>query len=176
MGSIEFGIFDSFGPFEMKAFPNPVEVYEEHIREVQEAEQLGYGYHFFIEHQNFPLSHVTAPNIYPTTLAGHTSSLRFGVMIYELPFHHPLRLAQDLATLDQLSRGRLEFGVGVGVQEHEFIRCNVPFAQRHDMAEEALKIIVSAWTEESVTHQGKYWRFDEALPSPKPYQEPHPPI
>jgi alkanesulfonate monooxygenase SsuD/methylene tetrahydromethanopterin reductase-like flavin-dependent oxidoreductase (luciferase family) len=121
MGKLEFGIFDSFGPFEMAEFPAVVEVYEAHMREAQEAEQLGYRYYFFIEHQNSPVCSVTAPNIFLTALASRTSALRFGLMIYQLPFHHPVRLAQDLATLDQLARGRLEFGTGTGVLAHEFL-------------------------------------------------------
>src|SRR5919201_1493051 len=176
MGKLEFGIFDSFGPFEMKEFPTVADVYEEHIRQAQEAEQLGYRYYFFIEHQNPPVCYVTAPTVYLTALASRTSALRFGVMIYQLPFHHPIRLAQDLATLDQLSRGRLEFGTGTGVLAHEFIRWNLSFENRHEVSAEALEIIVKAWTAETVTYQGKYWQFDEALPNPKPYQEPHPPI
>jgi alkanesulfonate monooxygenase SsuD/methylene tetrahydromethanopterin reductase-like flavin-dependent oxidoreductase (luciferase family) len=161
MGKLEFGIFDSFGPFEMKEFPSVVEVYEAHLREAQEAEQLGYRYYFFIEHQNSPVCYVTAPNVYLTALASRTSALRFGLMIYQLPFHHPIRLAQDLATLDQLSRGRLEFGTGTGVLAHEFMRWNLPFDQRHEMSAEALEIIVKAWMAETVTYQGKYWQFDE---------------
>ncbi len=176
MSTLEFGIFDSFGPFEMAEFPTVVDVYEAHMREAQEAEQLGYCYYFFIEHQNSPVCAVTAPNIYLTALASRTSTLRFGLMIYQLPFHHPVRLAQDLATLDQLSHGRLEFGTGTGVIGHEFLRWNLSFEARHEMTAEALKIIVQAWTQDTVTSQGKYWQFDEALPTPPPYQQPHPPI
>jgi len=147
MGTLEFGIFDSFGPFEMAEFPMVADVYEAHIREAQEAEQLGYRYYFFIEHQNSPVCSVTAPTVYLTALASRTSALRFGLMIYQLPFHHPIRLAQDLATLDQISHGRLEFGTGTGVLAHEFLRWNLPFNERHEMSAEALKIIVQAWTE-----------------------------
>ena len=78
--------------------------------------------------------------------------------------------------VDQLSRGRLDFGAGAGVGEMEFTRWKLPFHQRRAMAEEALEIIERAWTEESVTYDGEYWQFDEALPLPKPYQKPHPPI
>src|SRR5215510_12987296 len=148
MSRLEFGIFDSFGPFEMEEFPTVVEVYEAHIREAQEAEQLGYGYYFFIEHQNSPVCSVTSPNVYLTALASRTSVLRFGLMIYQLPFHHPIRLAQELATLDQLSRGRLEFGTGTGVLAHEFLRWNLPFDSLHEMTAEALEIIIKAWTQE----------------------------
>jgi alkanesulfonate monooxygenase SsuD/methylene tetrahydromethanopterin reductase-like flavin-dependent oxidoreductase (luciferase family) len=176
MSRLEFGIFDSFGPFEMAEFPAVADVYEVHLQEAQEAEQLGYRYYFFIEHQNSPVCSVTSPNVYLTALASRTRTLRFGLMIYQLPFHHPIRLAQELATLDQLSRGRLEFGTGTGVLAHEFIRWHLPFEERHEMSAEALQIIVQAWTQDTVTYQGKYWQFDEALPTPKPYQQPHPPI
>jgi len=86
---LEFGLFDSFGPFEMNECPTVREVYEAHLKDAVEAEQLGYRYYFFIEHQNSPVCAVTAPNIYLTALACRTSVLRFGLMIYQLPFHHP---------------------------------------------------------------------------------------
>ena len=78
--------------------------------------------------------------------------------------------------LDQLSRGRLELGTGIGVAEHEFVRWNLPFYERRQMSQETLEIIIRTWTEDTVTYQGDYWQFDEALPVPKPYQSPHPPI
>src|SRR5215813_13060187 len=155
MSRLEFGIFDSFGPFEMEEFPTVADVYEAHIREAQEAEQVGYGYYFFIEHQNSPVCAVTAPNIYLTALASRTSALRFGLMIYQLPFHHPVRLAQDLATLDQLSHGRLEFGTGTGVIAHEFLRWNLSFGQRHALPREAPTNIVRVWPQNTVTYQCK---------------------
>jgi alkanesulfonate monooxygenase SsuD/methylene tetrahydromethanopterin reductase-like flavin-dependent oxidoreductase (luciferase family) len=176
MNKLEFGLFDSFGPFEMAEFPTTAEVYEAHLREAQEAEQLGYRYYFFIEHQNSPVCALTSPNIFLTALACRTSVLRFGLMIYQLPFHHPVRLAQDLATLDQLSRGRVEFGAGTGVLMHEFVRWGLPFENRHEVSAEALEIIVKAWTADSLTYPGKYWQLDEALPAPRPYQTPHPPV
>ena len=78
--------------------------------------------------------------------------------------------------LDQLSRGRVEFGTGIGVREHEFMRWNVNFYERAAMAEEVIKIVKMAWTQDEVTFSGKYFQFDEALPQPKPYQKPYPPI
>jgi alkanesulfonate monooxygenase SsuD/methylene tetrahydromethanopterin reductase-like flavin-dependent oxidoreductase (luciferase family) len=142
MNKLEFGLFDSFGPFEMQEFPSTLEVYEAHVRDAQEAEQLGYRYYFFIEHQNSPVCSLTAPNIFLTALACRTSILRFDLMIYQLPFHHPIRLAQDLTTLDQLSRERLEFSTGTGVLMHEFVLWNLPFEQQHAMTAEALEIII----------------------------------
>ena len=114
--------------------------------------------------------------MYLTALARHTSALRFGVMIYQLPFHNPIRLAQDAAMLDHLSRGRLEFGAGTGVSPHEFMRWNMPFERRREISEEALEIIIKAWTEDSVTYDGEFFKYVEVMTTPKPYQQPHPPV
>jgi len=176
MGKLEIGLYDVFTQATMEASPLAADVYDEHIRSAQQAEQLGYRYYFSIEHQTSTISYLSAPNVYLTALARHTSALRFGVMIYQLPFHHPIRLAQDAAMLDHLSRGRLEFGAGTGVSPHEFMRWNVPFEQRREISEEALEVIIKAWTEDSVTHDGEFFKYVEVLTTPKPYQQPHPPV
>jgi alkanesulfonate monooxygenase SsuD/methylene tetrahydromethanopterin reductase-like flavin-dependent oxidoreductase (luciferase family) len=176
MGKLAFGLWDSFGVHEMSRSAAAADIYEQHIREVQLAESLGYSSYFIIEHQNSHVGQITAPSVYLCAVAQHTSRIRIGTMIYQLPLHNPLRLAQDAAMLDHLSRGRLEFGAGLGTHEHEFMRWNTPFAERRAMGDEALEIILKAWTEETVTYEGKYWHFDEALPVPKPYQQPHPPV
>src|SRR5262249_56336748 len=72
--------------------------------------------------------------------------------------------------------GRVALGAGLGTDEDEFIPWNGSFAGRRAMGDEALEIILKAWTEETVTYGGRYWQFDEALPVPKPYQQPHPPV
>ena len=176
MGKLEFAIWDSFPAQEMANYALAADVYEQHLGEAQLAEELGYDSYYTIEHQNSHVGQITAPSVYLSALAQRTSKLRFGVMIYQLPFYNPMRLAEEAAMLDHLSRGRLEFGTGIGVSEHEFIRWNLPFFERQKMSSEALEIIVKAWTEEEVTYKGDYWQFDEALPAPKPYQQPHPPI
>ena len=176
MGKPEFGTYDNFAAYEMATSPVAADVYEHHIQEVQAAEDLGYKYYFIIEHQNSDVGQLTAPTVYLSAVAQRTHSIRFGVMIHQLPFYHPMRLAEEAAMLDHLSRGRLEFGTGIGVSEHEFMRWNLPFNERRQMSEEALEIIVKSWTQDEVSYQGQYWQFDEALPFPKPYQQPHPPI
>ncbi|MBI3329882.1 MAG: LLM class flavin-dependent oxidoreductase [Nitrospinae bacterium] len=175
MAKLEFALWDGFGAYELATSSVDADVYDRHIQEAQLAEELGYQSYYTIEHQN-SFGSITAPSVYLCAVAQHTTHLRVGTMIWQLPFYNPMRLAEETAMLDQLSRGRLEFGTGIGVAEHEFIRWNIPFYERREMSIEALEIIVKAWTEESVTYQGKYWQFDEALPVPKPYQKPHPPI
>ena len=176
MALMEFGTFENFQQLFVDSVPEPVDYYEQSIREVQLAEKVGFGYHFVVEHQNNNVGVCTSPSVYLAALSQATKTIRFGPMIFLLPFYNPMRLAQDAAWLDQLSRGRLEFGAGVGVLEHEFTRWNLPWEGRRELADEILEIIKKAWTEETVTHQGKYWTYDEAIPMPHPYQKPHPPI
>ena len=90
MGKLEIGLYDVFTQATM-AQARRRDVYDEHIRTAQEAEQLGYKYYFSIEHQTSTISYLSAPNVYLTALARNTSAIRFGVMIYQLPFHHPIR-------------------------------------------------------------------------------------
>ena len=176
MAKIEFGITESFGSHIIASAPEFADIYQEQVDEVQLAERLGFCHYFTVEHQGNDEGMCTSPTVFLSALAQHTSKIRIGAMIFQLPFHNPIRLAQDVAMLDQVSRGRMDFGVGHGVLEHEFLRWNLPFGERRDMGYEALEIIERAWTEEIVSYEGKYWKFDEALPWPKPYQKPHPPI
>jgi alkanesulfonate monooxygenase SsuD/methylene tetrahydromethanopterin reductase-like flavin-dependent oxidoreductase (luciferase family) len=171
---LEFGIMDGFG--DVQAYGSAADAYDQHIRDAVDAERMGYRFYFFIEHQNAPFAYVSAPSVYLAALARETSTLRFGPMVYQLPMHHPIRLAQDAAMVDNLSHGRLEFGAGYGIHAHEFVRWKLPFGERRAMGEEMMDIVVQAWTEDSVTYEGKYWSFDEALPKPRPYQQPYPPV
>ena len=152
------------------------DVYDDHIRLAQRLEDMGWHSYFVIEHQNSPVGRITAPSVYLTAIARETSKLRLGAMMWQLPFYQPLRLAQDVAMLDQLSRGRVEFGTGIGVHEHEFIRWGVDYYQRAAISEEVLSIVKMAWTQSEVTYDGRYFHYDEAIPNPKPFQKPYPPI
>ena len=175
MSKLDFGVWDAVGGYEFQGRAE-ADVYDEHIRQAQLLEELGFHSYWTIEHQNAPTGKITSPSVYLTAVAGHTSTLRVGTMIWQVPLHNPMRLAQEVAMLDNLSHGRVEFGSGIGVHEHEFIRWGVNYAERGAMANEAMEIILRAWKDDEVTYEGKYWRFDEALPAPKPYQKPHPPI
>ncbi len=176
MAKMEIGLYDVLDQAQMESHSVAADVYDEHIRGAQEAEQMGYKYYFSIEHQTSDVSFLSAPSIYLTALARGTSAIRFGVMIYQLPFHHPIRLAEEVAMLDHLSRGRVEFGAGTGVTNHEFQRWNVDFDRRRDISQEVLDVILQAWTGDSVTYNGEFFQFDEVLTTPKPFQQPHPPI
>lgn len=95
-------------------------------------------------------------------IARATSRLRIGTMMWQLPFYHPLRLAQEVAMLDHLSRGRVEFGTGMGVHEHEFIRWGVDYYQRAAIAGEVLDVVKQARTQDEVTYEGGHSRVSLA--------------
>lgn len=176
MTQLDFGYWDALGAYHMSRAPRVADVYDKHLDRAAHIEELGFHSYWVIEHQNSPVGEITSPSVYLTAVAMRTSAMRIGAMIWQLPFHNPMRLAEEVAMLDHLSHGRVEFGTGIGVHEHEFIRWGLDYYQRAPMSGEAMDIIVKAWTEPEVTYEGKFWKFDEALPAPKPYQEPHPPI
>jgi alkanesulfonate monooxygenase SsuD/methylene tetrahydromethanopterin reductase-like flavin-dependent oxidoreductase (luciferase family) len=173
---MDFGIWDQYRITELQRHSLAADLYDEHIRLVQIAEVVGFDHYYIIEHQSSYIGTIGSPSVLLTAIARETSKIRLGAMIWQLPFHNPLRLAQEVSMLDHLSHGRVEFGTGIGVHEHEFIRWGLDFYQRRQMTEEALDIIKMAWTQDSVTYEGKYWKFDEAIALPRPLQQPHPPI
>jgi len=173
MATLDFAFWDSIQHTSTGAAI--ADEYNAHIRQAQRVEALGWHSYFVIEHQNGAMGS-SAPSVFLTAVARETSKLRIGAMMWQLPFYNPLRLAQEVAMLDQLSRGRVEFGTGIGVHEHEFIRWGMDYYQRAAISEEVLQVVKMAWTADEVTFDGKYFHFDEALPYPKPFQQPHPPI
>ena len=178
MTNLEFAFWDAPN-FADPNFADPnrgvTDVFEQHVALAQHVEALGWHSYYIIEHQNTPTG-LSAPTVYLTAVARATSTLRVGAMMWQLPFYHPLRLAQEVATLDHLSHGRVEFGTGFGVHEHEFLRWNVDYYQRAARGKEVLEVVKMAWTQPEVTFKGSFFQFDEALPQPMPYQQPYPPI
>ena len=153
MARLDFALWDAVGGYSDRNAPM-ADVYDDHVRLAQEIEQLGFHSYYVIEHQNSPVGRITAPTVFLTAIARATSVLRLGAMMWQLPFDHPIRLAQEVAMLDHLSRGRVEFGTGIGVHEHEFIRWGVDYYQRAAIAGEVLDILKMAWTQDEVTFNG----------------------
>jgi alkanesulfonate monooxygenase SsuD/methylene tetrahydromethanopterin reductase-like flavin-dependent oxidoreductase (luciferase family) len=96
--------------------------------------------------------------------------------IIQVPLYHPVALAEELATLDIMTRGRLVVGAGAGYRAEEFTAFGIDFTQRFAMMTEALTLIKRLWTEPSITHHGQFWSLDGALPHIQPWQRPHPPL
>ena len=142
-----------------------------------EAEALGYHSAFAVEHHFTGFGQVSATINLLTFLAAETSTLRLGPAVMVLPWHNPVLLAEQAATLDLLSGGRLDFGVGKGYRYNEFDGFNIPMEEAGDRFEESLDVLTRAWTtDEPWSHQGKYWSFNNIIVEPPTIQKPHPPF
>ena len=112
-------------------------------------------------------------------LARETARIRLGTMVSPVPFRLPIALAKAVTTVDEMSGGRAELGIGAGWFEPEHERFGIPYpplGQRFEMLEEQLQILVGLWTAPSFTFEGHHYRLSDAVCEPKPLQRPHPPI
>jgi alkanesulfonate monooxygenase SsuD/methylene tetrahydromethanopterin reductase-like flavin-dependent oxidoreductase (luciferase family) len=109
-------------------------------------------------------------------LAGQVPGMYLGTAIFLLPLHHPVMVAEYIATLDNLARGKVLFGVGQGYRDSEFNSFGIDKRQRRGRLVEGLQVIRKLWSEDTVTFHGKYFHLDEVSSAPKPMQKPAPPI
>jgi len=147
-----------------------------HWREVaQRAEALGYDTLLMPDHITDQLAPIAAL----TAAASATSTLRVGSFVFDNDYRNPLMLAKEATTLDLLSSGRLEFGIGAGWNTRDYRQLGIPYDApkvRVDRMEEAIALIKRLWIEEKVTHEGPYYRVRDAIVLPRPTQQPHPPV
>jgi alkanesulfonate monooxygenase SsuD/methylene tetrahydromethanopterin reductase-like flavin-dependent oxidoreductase (luciferase family) len=142
-----------------------------------EAEALGYHSTFLVEHHFSGWNQVSATLTLLTWLAARTTTLRLGTAVMVLPWHNPVILAEQAATLDLLSGGRLDFGIGKGYRYNEFTGFAIPLEEADARFEEALAIIAKAWTsEQRFSHHGRFWTFNDIVVEPPTSQKPHPPF
>jgi alkanesulfonate monooxygenase SsuD/methylene tetrahydromethanopterin reductase-like flavin-dependent oxidoreductase (luciferase family) len=142
-----------------------------------EAEALGYDSTFVVEHHFTGFGQVSASLNLLTWLAARTKTLRLGTAVMVLPWHNPVLLAEQAATIDLLSGGRLEFGVGKGYRHNEFASFCIPQEEAEERFEEGFAVILKSWiSEQRFSHHGKYWHFENIIVEPPTAQKPHPPI
>jgi alkanesulfonate monooxygenase SsuD/methylene tetrahydromethanopterin reductase-like flavin-dependent oxidoreductase (luciferase family) len=139
------------------------------------AEELGYDGVWITEHHGSIYGR-PSPAVILAAAAGRTQRIRLGVAVIVLPWHHPLDVAADLATLDVLCGGRLEAGFGRGLFPDEFAFFDVPLAEGKGRFDEGLEFITQAWTQESASLNGEYWRIPEIRFVPRTAQQPSPPM
>ena len=158
------------------------EMYGALLHQVQLAEKLGFHIVWLPEHHyNLDYSHISAPDVTLMHLAAHTKTIHLGPAVVVIPIHHPVMVAERYATLDLLSNGRLELGVGRGAFSgwlDVFAPGKVSsLAETRGIFFEGLEVIRKAWTQEWFTHEGTYFPIKEPINViPKPLQKPHPPI
>jgi alkanesulfonate monooxygenase SsuD/methylene tetrahydromethanopterin reductase-like flavin-dependent oxidoreductase (luciferase family) len=171
---MEFGMFHEF-----PALPGRTEseAFDEAMEQVDAAERLGFDVMWLAElHFEPRRSVLSAPLSIASAIAARTRRMKIGIAVQVLPLCHPLRLAEEAATVDQLSHGRLIFGVGRSGVAQTYEHYGVSYAESRDRFREILDIIEQAWTKPSFSYEGQYHRFKDVAVVPKPYQKPLPPI
>jgi alkanesulfonate monooxygenase SsuD/methylene tetrahydromethanopterin reductase-like flavin-dependent oxidoreductase (luciferase family) len=151
-------------------------VYQETLEQIDAAEALGFDAVWLAEHHFSPYGVCSAIFSLAAHVAARTSRVRVGTAVVVLPFYNPLLVAEEAATVDLLSGGRLDFGVGRGYQRHEFDGLGVPIEESRGRFVEALEIILGAWTQPSVCYTGAHYHVPEVSVYPRPIQRPHPPV
>ena len=169
---MKFGIYSSIA--DPPAGENLALRVDEVVAEAKLAESVGFDSCFFGEHHQDRDGFLPSPLIVATAVAAQTTTLKLGTSVILLPLHHPVRLAEDVITLDIVSRGRFILGVGLGYQPADFRTFDVPVEQRVSRFEEEIEIIRRCWSGERFDFSGEHFNLDDITIRPKPYTDPAP--
>jgi len=174
---MQFGIFGSAQANSSDLGPETGQGFRDYLDYAVEAEALGFRSSFLVEHHFTGWNQVSATLMLQTALAMRTTTLRLGTAVIVLPWHNPVLLAEQAATLDLISGGRLDFGVGRGYRHNEFAGFRIPPEEAEPRFEESIEVITKAFvSRERFSHRGKFWQFDDIVVEPPPAQRPHPPF
>lgn len=149
---------------------------DEVIAEAQLAEEQGFDACFFGEHHQDKDGFLPSPLIVATAVAAQTRRLTVGTSVMLLPLHHPVHVAEDVVTLDLVSKGRVILGVGIGYQAADFQAFAVPMEHRVALFEEGVEIIRKCWSGEPFSFHGRHYTLDNVRIRPRPFQTPSPPL
>ena len=174
---MRFGLFGGASAPRVPDAASTAESFLDFVETNVEAEALGYHSSFVTEHHFTGIGQLSAPLTLLTYIAARTTRLRLGTAILVLPWHNPVLLAEQVATLDLLSRGRLDLGVGKGYRHNEFAGFAMPPEEAEPRFEEVLDVLLRALASDTrFSHRGRFFRFDEVAVEPPPHQRPHPPL
>ncbi len=170
--AMQFGIFDQNDRGRLAL----TEQFEKRMQLIEFYDHAGFRSYHMSEHHSTPLSMTPSPSIFLAAAAQRTRRIRLGALVYVLPAHHPIRLAEEICMLDHLSQGRLELGVGRGASPHELQDFGVDPELAPAMYVEAYNAIMLALTKPELTYHGKYFNFERVPIEIQPAQLPHPPL
>ena len=172
--AFEFGMFHEF---QCPAGTSQPMAFAESFEQVEAAERWGLDAMWLAEIHVAPERSVcAAPLTIASAIAARTKNMKIGTGVQVLPLCHPLRIAEEAATVDQISEGRLIFGVGRSGFPRTYEAYGVPYGESRERFAETLEILKRAWTEDSFSYSGKYYSFQNVRLAPKPYQKPWPEI
>jgi alkanesulfonate monooxygenase SsuD/methylene tetrahydromethanopterin reductase-like flavin-dependent oxidoreductase (luciferase family) len=171
---MEFGIFHEFLTTQSGS---QAEAFRNSFTQIEAAEDWGLDVVWLAEiHMNPTRSLLSAPLTVASAIAARTRRIKIGTAVQILPLGHPLRLAEETATIDQISGGRLIFGVGRSAFPTAYRAYGIAYDESPPRFAEALTIIKKAWTEERASHEGRWYSFENFTLVPRPVQQPHPEI
>ena len=171
---MEFGIFYQL-PCAVEQAPQ--QRYQDTIAQARLADDLGFDQVWLAElHFNPRFSIMPAPLLLASAIAQVTERIKIGTAVNLVPLHQPVRLAEEVATLDLLSGGRAIFGIGRGSQPHQYAGYGISMEEGRPRFLEALELIIQAWTQEEACFQGQFYQVQDVNVVPKPAQQPHPPV
>ena len=169
---MEFGSFMEFPPV---AAAGQSAAFDQALAEIQAAEEYGLDAVWLAELHGAPeRSVLSAPMMLASAIGACTSRVKIGIAVQVLPLSHPLRLAEEAATVDQISHGRLIYGIGRSGVVRTYENYGISYGESRERFAETLEILKLAWTEPSFSYEGKYHRFSKVSVTPKPYQKPYP--
>jgi alkanesulfonate monooxygenase SsuD/methylene tetrahydromethanopterin reductase-like flavin-dependent oxidoreductase (luciferase family) len=168
--------FGTFFFFQAAPGHRHADIIHRELEQVEWTEELGFDEVWFTEHHFIDYGLSVDPSSLAAAAASRTRRVRIGLAAAILPFHHPLRLAEQTALVDIISNGRLDVGVGRGNRPAEFSGYRVPQVESRDRFDETVEILRLAWTQERFSFHGRFFDFDDVRVIPKPLQQPHPPI
>jgi alkanesulfonate monooxygenase SsuD/methylene tetrahydromethanopterin reductase-like flavin-dependent oxidoreductase (luciferase family) len=169
---IKFGIFDWIDRNELEL----PELYEQRLRLVEYADENGFYCYHIAEHHASPLNMTPSPGLFLAAAAQRTQRIRLGTLVYVLPVYNPLRLVEEICMLDNMSRGRLDVGVGRGISPVELSFFNLDVGDSREMFREALDAMVSALSTGKLSCEGRYFSFKDVELQIEPFQRPYPPL
>jgi alkanesulfonate monooxygenase SsuD/methylene tetrahydromethanopterin reductase-like flavin-dependent oxidoreductase (luciferase family) len=174
---MEFGLFCSAQANSGAFGPQTGQGFRDYLDFNVEAEALGFHSSFLVEHHFTGWNQVSATLMLLTALAMRTSRLRLGSAVMVLPWHNPVLLAEQAATLDLISGGRFDFGIGKGYRHSEFNGFQIAPDEAQARFDEAVEVMTRAFTtRQRFSHRGRFWHFEDIVVEPPPAQEPHPPF
>src|SRR5262245_50983362 len=151
------------------------DVYADYISDALLAEELGFDFAWYGEHHFTDCQWTPSPMLVMAAVAARTERLRVGLSVLCLPFHDPIRVAEDVAVLDIISRGRVDFGIGVGSQFEEYRTFKIPVQERFGRTWEAIELIQRCWdSTETFSFEGRYYHYPDITFTTRPVQKPVP--
>lgn len=168
--------FGTFFFFQAAPGYRHADIIHRELEQVEWTEELGFDEVWFTEHHFIDYGLSVDPSSLAAAAASRTRHVRIGLAAAILPFHHPLRLAEQTALVDIISNGRLDVGVGRGNRPAEFSGYRIPQIESRERFDETVEILRLAWTQERFSFHGRFFAFDDVRVIPKPLQQPHPPL